>query len=406
MKRFLAILAILTMIIGGTAMGEFAKEEWYQSALKDSEMRLGNNVRLIKLLERAKAGEHITIGTMGGSITEGAGASNYKECWASRFALRFGNTYGVSNGNNVELVNAGVGGTPSAFGYMRFNRDINSRVSEKDPDGYPDLVIIEFAVNDWGEPTNHHCFESMVKEVLEYPNEPVVILLFSMRDDGWNLQGDLRKIGDVYDLLMVSIPDGLFSHVGKEMEKKDFFHDEYHPNSNGHRMMADCLMQAIADAAAKEPDPADIDLTVWPAYGTDFMGLKTLYADEETEEGITVERGGFASIDLQTYRNTPVGWVCGKNYFHDIKDPDEPLKVTGVFSKCLIAWKASADAGFGAAEVYVDGKLSVTLRGGPGKWNQSEVALVLNGKNAAEHTVLIKVKEPGKKFTITAISVK
>ena len=33
-------------------------------------------------------------------------------------------------------------------------------------------------------------------------------------------------------------------------------------------------------------------------------------------------------------------------------------------------------------------------------------ALVLNGKNAAEHTVLIKVKEPGKKFTITAISVK
>ena len=342
---------------------------------------------------------------MGGSITEGAGASNYKECWASRFALRFGNTYGVSNGSNVELVNAGVGGTPSAFGYMRFNRDINSRVSEKDPDGYPDLVIIEFAVNDWGEPTNHHCFESMVKEVLEYPNEPVVILLFSMRDDGWNLQGDLRKIGDVYDLLMVSIPDGLYKHVGKEMEKKDFFHDEYHPNSTGHRMMADCLMQAIADAAAKEPDEADIDLTVWPAYGTDLMGLKTLYADEETE-GFTVERGGFASIDLQTYRNTPVGWVCGKNYFHDIKDPDEPLKVTGVFSKCLIAWKASADAVFGAAEVYVDGKRATILRGGPGKWNQSEVALVLNGKNAAEHTILIKVTEPGKKFTITAISVK
>ncbi len=405
MKRFLAFLAVLVMIWGGTAMGEFAKEEWYQSALKDSEMRLGNNVRLLKLIDRAKTGEHITIGTMGGSITEGAGASNYKECWASRFAMRFGNTYGVSNGSNVELVNAGVGGTPSAFGYMRFNRDINSRVSEKDPDGYPDLVIIEFAVNDWGEPTNHHCFESMVKEVLEYPNEPAVILLFSMRDDGWNLQGDLRKIGDVYDLLMVSIPDGLFKHVGQEMEKKDFFHDEYHPNSNGHRMMADCLMQAIADAAAKEPNTTDIDLNVRPAYGTDFMGLKTLYADEETE-GFTVERGGFASIDLQTYRNTPVGWVCGKNYFHDIKDPDEPLKVTGVFSKCLIAWKASADAGFGAAEVYVDGKRATILRGGPGKWNQSEVALVLNGKNAAEHTVLIKVKEPGKKFTITAISVK
>ena len=118
MKRFLAILAILTMIIGGTAMGEFANEEWYQSALKDSEMRLGNNYRLNRLIERTRNGEYITIGTMGGSITEGAGASNYKECWASRLALRFGNTYGVSNGKNVELVNAGVGGTPSTFGYM------------------------------------------------------------------------------------------------------------------------------------------------------------------------------------------------------------------------------------------------------------------------------------------------
>ena len=133
-------------------MGEFAKEEWYQSALKDSEMRLGNNYRLNRLIERAQNGEYITIGTMGGSITEGAGASNYKECWASRFALRFGNTYGVSNGKNVELVNAGVGGTPSTFGYMRFNRDINSRISAEDPDGYPDLVIIEFAVTDWAEP--------------------------------------------------------------------------------------------------------------------------------------------------------------------------------------------------------------------------------------------------------------
>ena len=82
-------------------------------------------------------------------------------------------------------------------------------------------------MNDWGEPSNHHCFESMVKEVLEYPNEPVVILLFSMRNDGWNLQADLRKIGDKYDLLMVSIPDGLFSHVGKEITQKGYGHARY-----------------------------------------------------------------------------------------------------------------------------------------------------------------------------------
>ena len=55
---------------------------------------------------------------------------------------------------------------------------------------------------------------------------------------------------------------------------------------------------------------------------------------------------------------------------------------------------------------YVDGKLAMTLRGGAGKWNQSEVVLPLNAREAAEHTILIKVTEKGKKFTITAIAVK
>ncbi len=405
MKRLAAILLVFILALGGTAMGEFFQEDWYREALRASEMRIGNNVRLKKMIERAQAGEYVTIGMMGGSITEGAGASDYRQCWASRFAVRFGTAYGVNNGSNVGLVNAGVGGTPSTFGYMRFGRDIIERVPGKDPDGYPDLVVIEFAVNDWGEPSGHRCFESMVKEVLQQPNEPAVIILFSMRDDGWNLQNELRKIGDTYDLMMVSIPDGIYSHVGKEITKKDFFFDEYHPSSTGHRIMCDCLMQAIADAAEKETDAADISLDVSPAYGTDFMGLRTIYAGRETE-GITVERGGFAGDDTSAYRNTPVGRVCGSNFYHSPKDSDEPLKITGTFSKCLIAWKAAAGNDYGEAEVLVDGKSVMKLKGGPGKWGQSEVVLALNAKEAAEHTVEIRVTDSGKKFTITAAAVK
>ena len=405
LKRWISLMLGWMILTGGMAMGEFAGTEWYREALKASEMRLGNNVRLKKVIERAQAGEMITIGTMGGSITEGANAATYDECWARRFAVRFGNTYGVNNGSNVTLVNAGVGGTPSAFGYMRFQRDIVDRVPAEDLDGYPDLVVIEFAVNDWGEPTGHRCFESMVKEVLQQPNEPAVIILFSTRDDGWNVQGELRKIGDTYDLMMVSLVDGIYPHVGHELSKEDYFADEYHPNSTGHRMMCDCLMQAVADAAGRETDAADISLDVSPAYGTDFMGLKTLYAGSETE-GFTVVRGGFDSTDVNSYKNRPVGWVCGKNYFHDMYNSEEPLTVTGTFSKCLIAWKASAEESFGEAEVLVDGKVVTTLKGGPGKWNQSEVALVLDEAEAAEHTLEIRVTDPAKKFTVTAISVR
>ena len=385
-------------------MAEFREEAWYGEALKESEVSLGNNLRLKRVIAQARRGEAITIATVGGSITEGALASGYEECWAMQFRSKFGEAYGTDGGANVTLVNCGVSGTPSPFGYMRYGRDILARVPESDPDGYPDLVVIEYAVNDWTEPTGCRCYESMVKEILSQPNKPAVILLFSARNDGWNVQNELQKIGERYDLLMVSVRDGLYRHLVKDFLKKNFYKDEYHPNPTGHGMMADAMMTAVADAAAAETAETDIDLSVKPVYGTDFMGLKTAYGDS-VPDGITVERGSFDKVDKTTYSNRPVGQVCGKNFCHGTSSGSDPMKVTGVFRKCLIAWKAAAENTYGTAEILVDGKVKATLKGGSGKWGQSEVALVLDEKEAAEHTVEIRVVEEGKRFTITAFSV-
>ncbi|MBO4472072.1 MAG: SGNH/GDSL hydrolase family protein [Clostridia bacterium] len=405
MKRWAAVLMVLMLFGIGTAWGEEKKtmfdEEWYRQALQDSVMSTGNNARLKKVIDRAKNGEVITLATIGGSITEGAGAASYAECWASRFHVRFKTAYGADNGANVCFVNAGVGGTPSPFGYMRYQREIVNRVPAKDTDGLPDVVVIEFSVNDWEEPTKHRCFESMVKEILDAPNEPAVILLFAVFRNGFNLQDDLKKIGKNYGLMMVSIKDGFYGHMGKELTKEGFFSDEYHPTSLGHRIMADCLMQAVTEAAEAETDAAQ-DVDVKPVYGTDFMGLKTIFGDTQTEE-YTVDRGGFPGSDSGSYHNQPVGWVCGKNFYHNVKDPMDPLSVRGVFRKCLVAWKATNSTSFGAAEILIDGRVVMTVRGGEGKWGQSEVVLVLDDQEAAEHTLEIRVTEEGKAFTVTAI---
>ncbi len=399
----LCLLVLWAATVACAAGGsDFIGTEWYQAALLRSEMALGNNTRLLDVIRRAQSGEQVTLAVIGGSVTEGAGASTYKECWASRLGVRFGQTYG--RGTNVSLINAGVGGTPSPFGWMRYRRDIVDRVPETDPDGYPDLVVIEFSVNDWQEPTNHRCYESMVRDILAQPNRPAVILLFAVFKNGWNLQQELRRIGDAYDLMMVSIRDGLYPEIGPHIGMDAFFSDEYHPTSTGHRMMSDCLMQAIADAAAQAPAAKDLPADHAPVYGDDFSGIITLYADQPVA-GFEVSRGGFAGVDSQTYRNMPVGWVCGPNYAHRPGDTAEPLTVTGVFRKCLVAWKASAEAAFGAAEVYVDGKRVAVLQGAPDKWGQSEVLLALDAKTAAEHRLEIRVRDPGKRFTVTAISV-
>ena len=402
-------LALVFVFLGGcAAMGEnvyYGKDsgaEWYRAMLQDGIMSTGNNLRLKRVIERAQAGEHVTVAAIGGSITEGAGAADYQECYAVRFFRGFAARYGVNK--NVHLVNAGVGGTGSTFGLMRYQRDIVDRVKDVDEDGLPDLVVIEFAVNDWQEPTKHRCYESLVKTVLEQPNEPAVILLFAVFKTGFNLQDEIRKIGETYDLMMVSVKDAAFSHVGKEWQEKEFFYDEYHPTSMGHAIMADCLLAAVDAAAAKETDAQDIALDVAPAYGIDFMGFRTVYGEGEYP-GVTLERGGFAHDDVGSYKNLPVGRVCGKNFCHQQADGNDPLRLTFTFRKLLIAWRATNDSQYGEAEILVDGKVKRTLKGGSGNWGQSEVILLWDAKEAAEHTLEIRMAEGSerKRFTITAI---
>ena len=414
MKRFFAFmlcaLLLFAMMGGSTAMGEtiyFGNsdgEAWYEEMLQRGILNLGNNTRLKNVISRALSGETITVALIGGSITEGAGASKYADCYASRVAQGFARCYGAGDGKNVHFLNAGVGGTPSTFGLMRYDRDVTKRV--QDDDGLADLVIVEFAVNDYGEPTRHRAYESLVKTILSQENNPAVILLFSVFENGFNLQGELRAIGQVYDLMMVSIKDAAYPNVDKKWTKKEFFHDEYHPTSLGHGVMADCVLYAIGQAYRAEESKGDVNLDAEPAYGVDYMGLQTIYGDSDLSS-LSFDRGSFSKDDTQSYTNYPVGRVCGKNFFHDGTAGNDPLAFQASFKKLLIAWRAVSDQRYGAAEVLVDGKLKAVLKGGEGKWGQSEVAMLWDAKEPREHTVEIRMQEGSEnlRFTITAIGI-
>ena len=407
LKKMLSGLFAVLILWGGFAgMAEnvLAEDDWYKEVRQNAQMRLGNNLRIKRVIQRAQAGEVVTVAFIGGSITEGAGASQYKECYAYRVFQGFRERYGAGDGSNVHSVNAGVGGTPSTFGLMRYQRDIVDRVN--DSDGLPDLVIVEFAVNDYNEPTKHRCYESLVKTILTQENDPAVILLFSVFDGGFNLQSELKAVGDAYDLMMVSIKNAAYPHVGKEWSAKEFFFDAYHPTSMGHGVMADCLLYAVEQANRAERASQDIDLNAPSAYGTDYMGLKSIYGEGEYP-GVQLERGGFSSDDTGSYSNLPVGRVCGKNFYHSAVDSNEPLRLTAVFKKLLIAWKASPDAQFGEAQIIVDGEVRRNLKGAADKWGQSEVVMIWDAKEAAEHTLEIRMAEgsEGKRFTVTCIGI-
>ena len=86
---------------------------------------------------KLKNNKKLTVGYFGGSITEGAGASDPSNCWRSLTTQWLRDTYPDCEINEIM---AAIGGTGSDLGAYRCEKDLLS--------GSPDLVFIEFSCND------------------------------------------------------------------------------------------------------------------------------------------------------------------------------------------------------------------------------------------------------------------
>ena len=176
-------------------------------------MNLGNTYRIRKVIEKAsrKRSDACFLSRVHHT---GAGRCRIHSVMAYKAYQLFQKRF-ARNNNNVRFIKAGVGGTPSELGMIRFDRDV-LREGEQ-----PDLVVIEFAVNDEGDETKGDCYESLVRKVLKLPWRPAVVLLFSVFANDWNLQERLQPVGRQYDLPMV-YRCGYPAVFRKRTEKSDY----------------------------------------------------------------------------------------------------------------------------------------------------------------------------------------
>ena len=136
--------------------------EQYSQMVRSSLLSMGNTFRIQKAIQKAKSGKPVTLAYIGGSITQGAGATPiHTECYAYKSWKMFQKKFAIKE--NVKFIKAGVGGTPSELGMLRFERDV-LRENEQ-----PDIIVIEFAVNDEGDETKGDCYESLVRKALKLP---------------------------------------------------------------------------------------------------------------------------------------------------------------------------------------------------------------------------------------------
>ncbi|WP_310269380.1 GDSL-type esterase/lipase family protein [Roseateles saccharophilus] len=203
------------------------------------------DARLQDVMKRIAAGESITLATIGGSITTGYAAHPPRERgWAALLAR--------SLGPKVKLVNAGVSGTDSAAGVQRLDKQVL--------DAAPDLVIVEFGVNDqWLDPSvRASSYEAILRKLLSARKPPAVVVL------GLTQQGnqardavDLQlKLAAHYGLTSLDFGRWMQARVDAGQDRWAALYDEpVHPNATGHQRIALALAETLRSAAAGPTTP-------------------------------------------------------------------------------------------------------------------------------------------------------
>ncbi len=391
--------------------------EAYRSMISRSLMSMGNIARLGQKIKKARSGEKVTVAYIGGSITQGAGAAPINtECYAYKSYKGFSERFGVSD--NVRFIKAGVGGTPSELGMIRFERDVLRGARKADE--FPDIIVIEFAVNDEGDETKGICYESLVRKALRLPSNPAVILLFSVFANDWNLQERLSPVGKRYELPMVSVLDAVLPQFslknadGRVISKNQFFYDIYHPSNAGHTVMADCLGYLFDEVQKKlqagEGLPADTTkelLGQEPVIGADFEYVKLL-DKKDTYDKSEINCGGFTGSDIVLQcveMDTAIEPVpeFSHNWFYDGAKPDEAFFEMRISCRALVLiYKDSGDPQTGRADIFVDGKAAGCANPLANGWVHCNPMIILNERESSWHTVRVELAEgdKDKKFTI------
>ncbi|MBR5356213.1 MAG: SGNH/GDSL hydrolase family protein [Lachnospiraceae bacterium] len=383
----------------------------YKEMISKSLMLKGNTARINRAYKKAKEGKNVTLAFIGGSITQGAGAIPInKECYARKIFEGFCDSLNISYDSNVHYVKAGVGGTPSELGMLRYERDVlkNGKVT-------PDLVVIEFAVNDEGDETHGECFDSLARKIYNGPGNPAVILLYSVFSDDNNLQDRLSPVGYAYDIPMVSVKDAVvpefYKKEGRVLSKNQYFYDRYHPNNTGHRIMADSVLNLINEAV-KSPDTEEKSIKeITPPIGGEFENVILFDKKDHTDLGV-VNPGSFTDTDttLQSVEqdmNLTQTPMFPYNWYYKGKETGEcgPFKLDVEATALLIIFKDSCENADGTASVFVDGKKILTLDPKIVGWTHCNPTIIFRNSELKKRHIEVKVDDPTKNFTILGFGI-
>lgn len=368
-NKYLCLLFSITLSIPNTLLSQTKvemKDEWYKKSIAYE----GDYSRIQKVFEKVEKTGSLTIGIIGGSITAGAAASDFgKTSWGPLLRDWFKQQYPDAD---IKFYNAGIGATNSVFGVHRVDNDLLRH--------NPDLVVVEYSVNDSHTVGTKVSYESLMRKILKSENKPAVLALGMMSSNGGNWQEYHIDICRNYRIPYISYRDAIYPEIKSDnMTWRDISPDEVHPNDRGHQIAANLIthfLENVRNSAKELPSPITLN-----TYENSYV-----YP--------------FEPMDNKDWKLDRLGWTTSKR--------GKNLEFTINASKIYIMYNRIPDKEK-TPTVYltIDGvrkKLSTYFENGWGEY--MHIDMILADKTAKDHKLIFEYDDSaGKRFVLHKILV-
>ncbi len=353
----------------------------------------GNQARLARVFQKAENGEEITVAYLGGSITQGSSAGDdlcYARLTTDWLIEQFPDA-------KINYVRAGIGATGSYIGVHRARRDVTSK--------NPDLVFIDFSVNDTTEHTerNIDSYDSLLQLLWNSESAPAIVTIAMTMENGTSFQQQHGEICKAYRIPMISYREAILDVIKNgHIVWDDISDDDIHPNVTGHAVLTEIITAYLQDV---------ID------------NLDTIDTSVESNLSDPYTENRFMNADLVTPENTaPIdatGWDTLSTNFGNFGDHWSVRSTDGSFegvnplkfeveAKNIGIFYGKLTTKGGTFDVVVDGTVAKTINSDfPGGWGSYvEAEEIISFDEAGTHTVEI-VPHTGEKaiINISAIAI-
>jgi len=328
----------------------------------------------------------------GGSITDGAGVSTYEKCWAGRISSWLSENFPSCRINSFS---AAIGGTSSSLGVYRCEKDVLSK--------NPDLVFIEFSVNDHGTDydtvLNNH--ESILKKIYSHNPTTDVIIVFV------TTQGLYEDIKDGCEILSRSAASAAADYYGvmqidagsvlaKEVETKangrwgEYLGDSIHPTDKGYEIYYKAIAKSIGEQFESYTEVTDLTEKALP----EPIFKDNSYANAHLVDSTEAEYDGGWQIFINDQKIKAENDYTKQDRYLKSTTPGSTLSFKFEGSQVGIFW--AMDNFSGKIEFSVDGSERKTVSAWDfhcAKFSRDNYVILAENLPVGSHTLTVTVSE-------------